>query len=368
MMEKVLVFGWRTAVLVVVFVQLLLLAAVLARQDRNRSANQTLAALLVILAGMITPWMIGFAGFYDKWRWLSFAPFAISLAIAPLAYLYIHALIYGRWPAAGWRQLMPAGIQFAYLGGAFVTLQQPFKNDWLVQSAVAYDVITGIGVVVGLILYGTEGRSLIKRYAGWLSHQRSDDHRFALAWLSRAVAALFVLLAIWTGYGVTNLFHPLGYDGLMGLYVGIAAIASFISIEGWRHATLPFPAMATEPSLPAATDWKARADDWAERVRRERLYADPELSVASLARTLGTNSAYISRAFNEGLGQNFSAFINRLRSEEVADRLRGGADGDLLDLALDCGFSSKASFNRAFRAAYDCSPSAYRHLNGSKPK
>ena len=368
-MANMLVFGWRTAVLAVVFAQLLLLAAALAGQTRNRPANRTLAALLIILAGMVTPWMIGFAGFYDKWRWLSFAPFAISLAIAPLAHLYIHALVHGRWPPAGWRHLVPAGVQFAYLGGAFVILSQPFKNDWLHRSAVAYDVITGLGVVAGLILYGVAGRSLIRRYGGWLSRQRSDEHRFALTWLGRAVAALFALLAVWTAYGVTDLIRPLGYGGLMGLYVGIAAIALFIGTEGWRHAALPFPTMTqAEPPLPPSTDWKARADDWAERVRLDRLYADPELSVASLARTLGTNSAYISRAFNEGLGQNFSAFVNRLRSDDVAARLRDGADEDLLDLALDCGFSSKASFNRAFRSAFGCSPSAYRQTYGSNPK
>jgi AraC-like DNA-binding protein len=368
-MDNTLVFGWRTAVLAVAFSQLLLLATALACQSRNRPANRTLAALLITLAGMITPWMIGFAGFYDRWQWLSFAPFAVSLAIGPLAYLYLYALIYSRWPVAGWRHLIPAGIQFAYLGGAFVSLRQPFKNEWLVRSAVTYDVIIGLGVVAGLVAYSMAGRSLIRRYATWLSHQRSDDHRFALSWVGRAVAALFVLLAVWTAYGVTDLIRPLGYTGLMGLYVGIAAIALFIGIEGWRHAALPFPAMVdAEPSLLPSSDWKRRADDWAERIRRDRLYADPELSVASLARTLGTNSAYVSRALNDGLGQNFSAFINRLRSEDVAARLRGGANDDLLDLALVCGFSSKASFNRAFRIAFDCSPSAYRHAHGSNAK
>lgn len=367
-MDNTLVFGWRTAVLAIIAVQLALLAGALARQTKNRPANRTLAALLMILAGMITPWMIGFAGFYDKWHWLSFAPFAISLAIAPLAYLYNHSLIYGRWPPAAWHQLVPAGIQFAYLSGAFVLLRQPLKNEWLDRSGVAYDVVTGIGVVAGLVIYGAANRSLIRRYDDWLPRQRSDDHRFVLAWLSRAVAALFVLLAVWTAYGVADLVHPLGYGGLMGLYLGIAAIALFIGIEGWRHAALPFPPMSAEPSLLPSNNWKTRADDWAERVRRDRLYADPELSVASLARTLGTNSAYVSRAFNEGLRQNFSAFINGLRSDEVAARLRDGANDDLLDLALDCGFSSKASFNRAFRAAFDCSPSAYRQTCGSKPK
>ena len=79
-----LVFGWRSAVLAVAFAQLLALAVALARTWRNRRANRTLAALLVVLAGMITPWMIGFAGFYDKWRELSFVPVAIGLDVAEL--------------------------------------------------------------------------------------------------------------------------------------------------------------------------------------------------------------------------------------------------------------------------------------------
>lgn len=364
-----LVFGWRTAILSIAFVQLLLLAAALTRPIRNRIANRTLAALLVVLAGMITPWMIGFAGFYDKWRWLSFAPFAISLAIAPLAYLYVHALVHGRWPRGGWRHLIPAALQFAYLAASFLLLRQPFKNDWLVMQSPAYDAVTGAGVVAGLAAYGTACRSIIGAYRERLSGQRSDDHRFALTWLARAVTALFVLLAIWAGYGVYDLVQPLGYSGLMGLYVAIAAFALFLAIEGWRHAALAFPLMADLAPQPApGVDWAARASDWAARVKDERLYADPELSVPRLARMLGTNTAYVSRAFNEGLGRTFSDFINGLRCEDVAARLRDGAQGDLLDIALECGFSSKASFNRAFRAAYGCSPSAYRQTHGSNPK
>lgn len=368
-MDDGLIYGWRTALLSVVFVELALLAGALTRPLRNVAANRTLAILLVTLAGIITPWMIGFAGFYDRWQWLSFAPLAISLAVAPLVYLYVFALVNGRWPDAGWRHLVPAMIQFTYLGGAFLLLRQPVKNQWLAQSGPAYGLIINVGVVAGLAIYGASIRTLIRRYRGLLLGQRSDDHRFALAWLERAVGALFVLLAIWAAYGFRDLVSPLGYTGLMGLYVAIATFALFIGIEGWRHSGLPFPTIAELDQQPVAgTDWTARAGEWAQRVRDERLYADPELSVPRLARILGTNSAYVSRAFNEGLGQSFSSFINRLRSEDVAIRIRDGRPSDLLGLALDSGFSSKASFNRAFRATFGCSPSAYRRSEGSDSK
>ncbi len=352
--------------LAVAFAQLALLAWALTRSLRNIVANRTLALLLVVLAGMITPWMIGFAGFYDRWRWLSFAPFAISLAVAPLAYLYVFAMVNGRWPVAAWRHLVPAAVQFAYLSGAFILLRQPYKNAWLATAGPAYEIIINAGIVVGLAGYGLASRSLIHKYRELLRGQRSDDHRFALAWLERAVGALFVLLAIWAVYGLWDLVSPLGYRGLMGLYLAIAAFALFIGIEGWRHAAMPFPTIR-ELDVPtvSARDWTSKAAEWATQVRDQRLFADPELSVPRLARILGTNSAYVSRAFNEGMGESFSAFINRLRSEEVAARLRTDGQGDLLGLALDSGFSSKASFNRAFRATFGCSPSTFRRRDGS---
>jgi AraC-like DNA-binding protein len=57
---------------------------------------------------------------------------------------------------------------------------------------------------------------------------------------------------------------------------------------------------------------------------------------------------------------NFSNFVNGLRAEGVARALVAGSDRDLLSLALDMGFASKASFNRAFKARFGVSPSQFR--------
>ena len=84
------------------------------------------------------------------------------------------------------------------------------------------------------------------------------------------------------------------------------------------------------------------------------------MTLAVVARRLGTNTAYLSRALNEGLGINFSTLVNRIRSESVAEAIRSGAGTYMLTLALDAGFASKASFNRAFSATYGMPPSAYR--------
>jgi AraC-like DNA-binding protein len=72
------------------------------------------------------------------------------------------------------------------------------------------------------------------------------------------------------------------------------------------------------------------------------------------------NTHHLSRGLNLGLGVNFATFINDLRAQAVAEALSAGQSEDLLTLALEAGFNSKASFNRAFRAALGVSPSTYR--------
>lgn len=356
-------FGWRTAVLAVVAVQLLTIAAGLWRILVNRVANRTLAALLVVLTGILMPWLIGFAGFYDRWRWLTFAPFQVTLAVAPLIWLYARALVMGRWPPTGWRHLLPAIIQAAFLTGSFL-LPMPMKDRWSDIVHQPYSIAADLATITGLAWYGVGGLRLLDTYRAKLAAQRSDDHRFAARWLSRAIGATLALLPVWAGYALWDAVAPIGYVGLMGLYVAIAVFALYLGIEGWRHAALPFPHLdelsVAEAAPSPPRDWHAVGDKWAATVAAEAWHRDPDLSLATLARRLGTNTGHLSRAVNEGLGLNFSSFIARMRAETVAEALRGGSTADLLDLALDAGFSSKATFNRAFLATFGQTPSGYR--------
>jgi AraC-like DNA-binding protein len=110
----------------------------------------------------------------------------------------------------------------------------------------------------------------------------------------------------------------------------------------------------------AARDWSTQGRLWAEQVAEAGWVRDPDLDITGLARRLGTNTGYLSRALNEGLGLNFSTFVNDLRCRLVVEAMEAGSRQDVLALALDAGFASKASFNRAFRAATGTTPSAYR--------
>ncbi|MEP9359981.1 helix-turn-helix domain-containing protein [Sphingomonas sp. KR3-1] len=366
-----LTFGWRTALLLFASIEMLVLAAALWQPLANRTANRILSCLLIVLVGVILPFAIGFAGFYDRFPWLSFAPFAVPLAIGPLLYSYAYSVAFAATPPRLALHLAPALAQFGYQAVIF-PLPLSVKNHWDAIATPVLAPILMLALIASLAGYSIASLRILRLYRIALAQQRSDDDRLSARWLSRAVVALLLLLTISLAYAAWNAFiAPLDYFGVIGRYLAIAAIGCYLAIEGWRHADLrlaPIPVPSNDEPPAPSRDWRAQGAAWASQVRDANWQRDPELSLAALARMLGTNTAYLSRALNEGLGVSFSTFIAGLRCDDVAATLRSGSEIDLLRLALDAGFGSKASFNRSFRARFGLSPSAYRRAHASNPK
>jgi AraC-like DNA-binding protein len=86
-------------------------------------------------------------------------------------------------------------------------------------------------------------------------------------------------------------------------------------------------------------------------IQSEELYKNPELNIAEVAKKLDTNVALISKTINRGFQINFNDCINNYRIEAVKTMFANNEHGKstLLGIAFDCGFNSKATFNRAFK-------------------
>ena len=84
-----------------------------------------------------------------------------------------------------------------------------------------------------------------------------------------------------------------------------------------------------------------------------------EITLKKLSDSLGYSEFYVSRRFKEISGMQFRDY---LRYRRLAFALKDVRDTDksLLDIALDCGFSSHEAFTRAFKEAYGIVPSEYR--------
>ncbi len=102
-----------------------------------------------------------------------------------------------------------------------------------------------------------------------------------------------------------------------------------------------------------------------ERVTKNKLYLNPNLSVTDLSQQLNTNEKYISKAFSVGFGNNFYRFINMLRTNE-AKKILTDPDCDHLtydQIADRVGFNNQFTFQRQFKELTGLTPTSFRKSN-----
>lgn len=86
---------------------------------------------------------------------------------------------------------------------------------------------------------------------------------------------------------------------------------------------------------------------------------DQDVSVESIAEQGNWSRWQFQRVFKGVTGQSVAQYVRGLRLSLAAERLLDTSERQL-DIALQCGFTSEMSFNRAFRQRFMCTPGTYR--------
>lgn len=86
-----------------------------------------------------------------------------------------------------------------------------------------------------------------------------------------------------------------------------------------------------------------------------------EINLQELALEMGISKHFLSQVLNERLGQNFYTFINNYRVAEAKKLLvdPSMSNYNILVIAMEAGFNSKATFNSVFKKFSGMTPSSY---------
>jgi len=93
---------------------------------------------------------------------------------------------------------------------------------------------------------------------------------------------------------------------------------------------------------------------------RLEIMNDESLDLKTLAGHVGVPAYRLSIYFSSCLGTTFPAWRNRLRIDYVLARMAERPDLTILDIYLEAGYRSKATFNEQFAKIVGMSPSEYR--------
>lgn len=126
----------------------------------------------------------------------------------------------------------------------------------------------------------------------------------------------------------------------------------------WRQGQAPVEPYQ-DRRIPSA-EAEAELQALAELMAREKLYLDPALTLARLARRCGLPQARLSQLLNDNNGTSFKQYIALLRVGETQRLLLEQPGQTLEAIAEAAGFQSLSTFYAAFKKANACTPAAFR--------
>lgn len=97
-------------------------------------------------------------------------------------------------------------------------------------------------------------------------------------------------------------------------------------------------------------------------LHEEQLYLNQNLKLSELAEKQLCSTRQLSRSVNSVGGTNFNTFINSFRVAHAREMLKANkyAHYKIEAIALECGFSNKVSFYKAFKSEMKMSPREFR--------
>ena len=354
-------------------VQAGLLALALWRRAVNPEANRLLAVWVALTGADLLVKAVYWNSLSPEWfrayRFVALFPFLYG----SLFYLYVRALIEAR----GFRlrdgvHLLGFGVMLAL--NAHVLTMSGAQMQALSARWVAGEKTIGSWFDIPLFVYSLSyvAAALVRvhRYRRRLLQQRSDADRMSLRWLDVMAACQIIIWIIATTQWLATL-PGIDYRLLFG------AVAAWVCVMGWLSlnqspvADEPTTAAEAAAAPDAADSDDARFPAVEARLLQlmqgdEALYREPALTIGQVAKRSGYPEYLVSAVINRRFGGTFWDYINRLRVEAVRARLADREDArTILDIAYDCGFTSKSTFNAAFKRQVGETPSGYRKMAAS---
>jgi len=230
------------------------------------------------------------------------------------------------------------------------------------------------------VYFSVKSLSLLNRHKKNVKKEFSYSESVDLGWLRNLIYSLLFI-------GVTSilLVVMLYFPGITTIYetdfIGYLMITFFIfalgfwgykqgKIFSYKETHAPeedsykfyYNKKSNTNKLKQDSDLTLQTDKLKLFIITEKPYLEPKLSLYQLASLLGITSHQLSFILNNILKCNFFEFINYYRVEEVKKRLakKENKNFTIFSIALECGFNSKASFNRIFKNITGKTPSEYQ--------
>jgi len=201
----------------------------------------------------------------------------------------------------------------------------------------------------------------IIRFQKSLKNNFSNSDKIHFNWILFLMAGI---LGIWLVVIITQNEELVG--NAFAVFLILLGYFGITQIDVFAKRT-PISAFIEEPKPKYVNSGLESADieklhqSLIHKLQTEKPFINPELTLQDLATLVNVPVHHLSQVINEKEQKNFYDLINEWRIEEFLRETKNEKNKNytLLAIAYDCGFNSKASFNRNFKKITGKTPTDY---------
>ncbi len=386
-MNQILYFDYnqKSSVLLIFFFHAAVFSFLLLKNaiQENKKQSKWLAAFIALGALYICPFLLGYANWYaqDTYRdVLFFMPFQQLFLLGPVFFFYVKALLGGD-TKLSYKELLhflPAALYLLYSLIIFITDVLILEEYYFYANSRDKDLdfwyqMAGL---ISMLFYLFLSLKHYFRYRKLSLQEVSFADEVAFEWIKHFIIAFGLILVLRVLFFILN--PEWGeFGSKYWYYFCFSILLLYISITGYTNTIktsikLDTALMAKmEPNIEKNSPSKNDTEEalalaeWKDKIiylfDTEEIYKNPKLTLTGLASQLETNRNMVSKAINQEFKMNFNDFVNERRASAVIEKLKNGDHLriTLLSIALDCGFNSKTTFNRAFKKHTGTTPKQF---------
>lgn len=358
----------------------LFLTVILLTKQKKSVTDFIFAGLLFFAAQTILDTFLIETGLYLTYPDL--LVFCFSSPIVVSVFLYLYTKYQTNNIQFQWRELWhfaPAAIVFLIYARFFFS--SPSQKLAVMQSKGAgYEVegLLRIAVIyVSGILYSFLSLRILYKYRRNIKNEFSNTEKIKFNWL---VFLIIGMLVIW----LVILFVQSNKIISIASTIFVILVSYFginqVNVFGQKAVAESNAVLINEEEKDKALDTLSRpkkyqysnlSDEESLQIHNlllkilesEKPFLNPELTLAELAKLIPTHPNKLSEVINKYEEKSFYDLINEWRINNFLQLLNKPESKQytLMSLAYDCGFNSKASFNRNFKKYTGKTPSEYQN-------
>jgi AraC-like DNA-binding protein len=354
----------------------------------EQKSSKWLAAFILFCTLYVAPFMLGYSGWYSRQPYrdiLFYVPFQQLFLLPPLLFFYVKNLLNNqyRFQREDWKHFLPAGFYFIYIVmvGVYDKLIIGEYYFYANERDKDFDLWYQLTGFVSMVYYLLLSLRLYDRYKRKNCETTSFADSVLYSWLLQFLVAFLLLLVIRLLFFILNPEWA-NFGGKYWYYLTFSMLYYFIALSGFTHAVKSGLQITynqsseylTERNYDKVNDTEIvlninQLSAEEERLKKQleklmsidKLFRNPLLTLFDVAKIMNSTPKNISRIVNNGFDLNFNDFVNGYRIQDVIERVKASETDykTLLGIALDAGFNSKSTFNRAFKKHINKTPKAY---------